>query len=393
MKIPPRFRALFRSIAINGLLVGTSFLVAAFVAEVLIRVIAPQQLIQIRPDIWQPADTVGWLARPNVNTEINTGERTVSIRTDYEGYRVGRNGRREGQHQVLLIGDSFMQALQVQYEASTAGRLEVDLSKRLGVPVAVRNAGVAGWGPSQYYLRTRSLLARDSFDLVVVAFYVGNDVSRSRRDRIGPRVHIQRNGFRVPRRLTWKEFVDALMRPVNDLLEVRSHFFILAKNRLQTLRMRLGLSPAYFPDVFRLSEADEPRWSVAADLSLDLAMAAAAHSTPVLFVLVPTPFQVDTASFREYVAGFGIDSTTVDLDQPNRILLSEFRTRGLNVIDALSVFRAAQHDQAELYGTVDPHLSPAGHQELADFVAPYAEKLLLAPKLGGSPHRSVSNGQ
>ncbi len=49
MKIPPRFRALFRSIAINGLLVGTSFLVAAFVAEVLIRVIAPQQLIQIRP--------------------------------------------------------------------------------------------------------------------------------------------------------------------------------------------------------------------------------------------------------------------------------------------------------------------------------------------------------
>ena len=385
MKIP-RVRALFRSTAINGLLVGGSFLGAAFVAEFLVRVIAPQQLIQIRPDIWQPADTVGWLVRPNLDTEINTGERTVSVRTDHEGYRIGRNGRSEGQRRVLLIGDSFMQALQVQYEESMAALLEADLSERSGVPVAMRNGGVDGWGPSQYFLRTRSLLARDSFDLVIVAFYVGNDVVRYRRDLIEPRVHVKRSPFRVPRDLSRKEWTEALMLPLNDVLEVRSHLFLFLKNRFQNLRMRLGLSPAFFPDGFRLSEADEPRWNVTADLNLDLALAAAAHDTPVLFVLVPDPLQVDPAAFTQYIIGLGIDSTTVDLDQPNRILMSEFRSRGLNVIDALAEFRAAQRDEVKLYGTVDRHLSSAGHQELAEFVAPHAEALLLSPKLTGSRH-------
>jgi hypothetical protein len=102
-------------------LVLVSLVLACLAAEVLVRIVEPQQLIVDRPDIWQPRDTVGWEHRPNVQTTVNTGEGFVHFRTDAEGFRIGRAGRVEGDRQVLLIGDSFMEALQVEYEQSLAG--------------------------------------------------------------------------------------------------------------------------------------------------------------------------------------------------------------------------------------------------------------------------------
>ncbi len=69
-----------------SLLVG-SILVAALAAELMIRLVAPQQLISIRPDVWQPADSVGYLFRPNLRTTINTGEREVHLLTNAEVIR------------------------------------------------------------------------------------------------------------------------------------------------------------------------------------------------------------------------------------------------------------------------------------------------------------------
>src|SRR5712691_3072264 len=63
----------------NVTLLAGSFVVALVLAEVLVRFAAPQQLVALRPDVWQPADSVGWRFRPNLNTTVNTGERTVHV--------------------------------------------------------------------------------------------------------------------------------------------------------------------------------------------------------------------------------------------------------------------------------------------------------------------------
>jgi hypothetical protein len=133
----------------NVALLAVALCIALLGAELSVRVLAPQQLILKRTDIWQPADTLGWIHRPNVNTTINTGERAVHFRTDQDGYRVARSGRREDADQtVLLLGDSFMEALQVDYEQSLPGLLDVRLSSGLHGTIAVRNAGVGGGIPT-----------------------------------------------------------------------------------------------------------------------------------------------------------------------------------------------------------------------------------------------------
>lgn len=336
-------------------------------AEIAVRLAAPQQLIEIRPDLWQPIDTLGWGHRPDVSVLMNTGERTVTVRTDRDGFRVGTEGRRDAASQVLLVGDSFVEALQVEYEQSFGHLLERGLADSLGRSVAVRNAGIGGWNPNHYLLRTRALVQRDSFALVVVAVFVGNDAISRRVDAMPPRTPVERHRFRLPRGLAGAELRDALLAPVNDALEVRSHLYILFKNQLSTLRMRMGLTADYLPQVYRRDEAGAERWDLTAEVSRDLAAAAAARGVPTLFVLVPERFQVYDDEFRRYLAGFGVDSSLVDVEQPTRLLREAFEARGLRVVDALPVFRAASGGE-RLYGTVDQHLSPRGHQVLAELL-------------------------
>jgi hypothetical protein len=360
----------------NLLLVMMSISVALIFAEIAVRIVAPQQLIMIRPDVWQPADTVGWLHRPDVATEMNTGERTISLYTDADGFRVGAAGPVQGSREVLLLGDSFMEALQVDYEDSGAGLLEERLGRELGETVAIRNAGIGGWDPDQYLLRARSLIPESRYDAVVVAVYLGNDVIPSAREYVPPREPVRRYRFRIPRGLSRAELTNALARPLNDFLEVRSHLFLFFKNRLQSVRMRAGLAVLDFPPTFLRENDQVIPWDVTSGLLADIEELAEAHDVPSLFVLIPAPFQIDPDDLARYVQGYGIDPAGVDLEQPNRHLLEAMRTQGLNVMDLLPAFRDAHEGGTRLYGSVDQHFTIEGNRLFADLVGPRVLELL-----------------
>lgn len=345
-------------------------------AEGVVRLMAPQQLIDYRADMYRPSDVYGHEQVPNVSTTVNTGERRVHFRTDGEGFRVGQSGPVDADTRVLLIGDSFVQAIQVEYEQSYAGLLGASLSRATGRPVAMRNTGVAGWDVNHYLIRARNSFARERYAAVVVSVTMENDVVPQRVTAPPRRETTILHPLRIPRSLEWVEVVDALLYPVNDFLEVRSHLYILARRELHTVRMRLGLSPLILPAHYYRAAADSSAWGITAAALTDLAELSAAHETPIVFVLLPSDYQVDRESFEQYVRGFGLDPSTMDMDQPNRILGEALRRAGLNVIDALPALRQAQRPGTTLYGRVDPHLSPEGHQVVHRLLHPVVAGML-----------------
>lgn len=370
-------------------MLGAAVVVSLLVGEGAVRLVAPQQLIQLRPDIWAPADSLGWVNRPGVHTTINTGERTVHVYTDQDGLRIAGAGRPRAASNVLVIGDSFMEALQVEYEQSFSGLLEAGLTRRLGHPVAVWDAGVDGWDPPQYLIRARQLLNTHPFNLVIVGLYLGNDVVTERRHYFPPRAPQVRHRLRFPRALRWSAWVDALLYPINDVLKRHSELFMLAKNQLQTLRQRLGLTADYFPIVMRRREATSSRWAITARICQDIAQAAQAHGAPTVFVLVPDPLAVDTALFRSYTRGFHVDPATVDTHQPDRLMDEALRALDLRAVSVQAAFEQRHARGAELYGKVDRHLSPGGNAALAQLILPVAARLLTADQRGvgqAQPH-------
>lgn len=360
--------SLRKRILFSLILLAISLGVALVVGEVIVRLAAPQQLIMVRPDIWAPADSLGWHHASGLDTEVNTGERTVRFVTDSEGFRVGAEGRRTASDSILLIGDSFVAALQVEYEESLAGLIEDSISGASGTGVAVRNSGVGAWGPWHYLIFGRRRLAAHTYDLVLVSVFVGNDIVQQRRDYIEPRTPAARPRFRIPLTFLPRDWIEGVARPINEALESRSHLYVLLKNRSESLRIRLGLTSLYVPKGIIAERADGPEWEVTGNILADLAAVAESHDVPMVFVLIPARYQVNEDLFRGHARAFGIDSSTVELEQPNRRLREELIARGLEVVDVLPAFRAAAGRGQRLYGTIDPHLTPAGHTVLFDLL-------------------------
>lgn len=370
----------WRGFVLNGALLAGSLVVALLLGEIVVRIFVPQQLIMIRPDIWEPADTLGYVARPNVNTTVNTGERTVHLYTDSLGMRVGAGGRTHAhaKTRVLVMGDSFMEALQVEYPQSFPALLEEGLTRRLGRPVSVWDAGVDGWDPPQYLVRTRQILAHHSFNLVVVALYLGNDLVISPRAYRPPRHPAERHHFRLPRNLSRKEIVDATLYPINDFLEVRSQLFIFFRTRLRTLLTRLGLSAMDIPVGILRRDASSPMWNVTAHVCANIATLAAQHGARTIFALIPPEYAVVPTEAAQIRDGFGIDSSSVDGNQPNRLLLRALRALHLTAVPAEPAFDSAAVKGVQIYGTVDRHLTPDGHRLLERVVEPVAANALAS---------------
>lgn len=337
--------------------------------EVVVRLVAPQQLVVQRPELFRPMDSLGYAHRPNVHLSVNTGDRTVTVHTDGSGFRVGADGRPPGDYRLLLLGDSFMAAMQVEYQESLAGLVERCFADRTGKSVAVWNTGVAGWDPPQYYLQARRALETWPFEVAVVAVFLGNDVADGLAV-LPPREADQRHPFRVPKRLTQDEVVDAVLYPANDVLEANSHVFLFFKNRSQALLMRLGLTTIDIPAVLRRSEAGSARWGRTADMLAQIDSLASARGIPTVFVLIPAIEQVVPRVFEERAEAFGIDPDVFDLEQPERLMAVELQARGLHFVSLLPALRAAERRGAALYGRVDWHPSAEGHQVMWKVVGP-----------------------
>jgi hypothetical protein len=377
---------LFRTLLLNGLLVGLSGLFACGLGEVAVRVAVPQQLIIRRADIYQAVDSLGWRHQPNIVTTINSGEREVTLATDPRSLRIAPGTTRvPDARKVLILGDSFMEAIQVEHDSSTAGMLEAALRTSLPDPtLETWNAGVGGWSPEQYRLRAEALLRETQFSAALVAVYLGNDIMQWRTAAYKPRTPTDLHTLRFPRRLSTSEFVDALAYPVNDFLEERSHLFVLVKSRLETLRMRMGLTAAYFPPDFNKSVAADGRWANTATILEEIAAAARKTGVEPLFVLLPAPYQIDPALMMQYARGFGLDTASIDAEQPNRLLAAEMTARGLRHVDVLPAFREAQQAGTQLYGKVDQHFTAAGHALLVAQVLPLLTEQ-LSPVSASTP--------
>jgi len=170
--------------------------------------------------------------------------------------------------------------------------------------------------------------------------------------------------------------VRGVLYPINDYLKQRSHLFILAKNQSRTMLMRFGLTYLYVPEEILRANADKPRWQITADVMRDIDALGRSHGVPVLFVLIPGNYEVEPDVFRKYLKGFDIDSASVDLEQPNRLLASRLAPLSLRTIDLLQPLREQAAKGKRLYGRVDVHFSPEGNDAVTRTIEPTVVSLL-----------------
>lgn len=363
-----------------GLLIF-SLVISLLLGEILVRFVAPQQLIVHSHHVWRPDETIGWRHVENANAQINTGEGTVHFVTDSNGYRI--NYPPEGEIStdpdisIITIGDSYLEAVQVENRYTMPQIIQRTLSDKYRKIVDVVNDGVGAWGPNHYLMEAKLALAKRKYDLGIIFIYAANDVVINKQSSFLPEVVSAQYHFRFPRTLKWSELRTNVFYPINDLLETSSHLFVLLKNRFQTIRARIGLTAAYFPPVFMLSEKESKRWQITVEICEEIEHVFAENRTPVLFVLLPAPYQVHKDEFYRYVEMFDIKLDSVNIDQPNTIFSDTFESKSLHLEDPLAHMRELAEQGHLMYGHVDNHLNEYGNRVVAEYIMGVVEQYLM----------------
>jgi hypothetical protein len=81
-------------------LLAVSIVLSVVLAEILVRVFLPQNLLLIRGDVWIPHERYAWTTAPNVDVAMSFGESPIRFVTDSDGNRTGPEGPRDGELRV-----------------------------------------------------------------------------------------------------------------------------------------------------------------------------------------------------------------------------------------------------------------------------------------------------
>jgi hypothetical protein len=178
---PQRKNASGKHIISSGIITIVSVCLTVFVLELGARLLPPPYDPAVG-EFFACNSTLGWIGAPNF-------EGTIEDPSFHQELTFNSLGMHDTEHplekppdvfRILLLGDSFVQAVQVN-ESETAHQVLEDYlneQKQTGQPtIEVLSSGVINWGTNQHlvYYREQGHLFQP--DLVLLAFYLGNDFS------------------------------------------------------------------------------------------------------------------------------------------------------------------------------------------------------------------------
>jgi len=391
-------------------------LAAAAVALALVLAEAALRLAGISyPNFYAPDPDRGWALQPGAEGWWRK-EGRAWVRISSAGLRDVEHAvaKPPGRLRVAVLGDSCAEALQVPVEQTFWKLLERRLP---GCPAVAGRAveaidfGVAGYGTAQELLTLRRDVWRYRPDVVLLAFYPGNDVRNNARpleqDPLRPYFTLAADGrlalddsfrgaagYRLRQSLAGRLAYGAydhlrLLQVAKQGKSVVDGWIGAAKARGKEqgeALQELGLDNAVYSP-----PADQDwreAWRVTEAMIAAMRDEAAAHRVPFAVVVLTTGMQVnpDAAVRAAFMRKLGV----ADLFYPGRRLAELGRAAGIPVLDlAPPLYRLASQDHVFLHGFANTppgegHWNGRGHAAAAALIAPWLCREVLGG-LGGRP--------
>jgi len=249
----------------------------------------------------------------------------------------------------------------------------------------VLNAGVSNWGTDNALLYFRSEGRKYRPDLVLLAFYTGNDVMDNYRQVLAPPWGVRadkpyfelRAGRLVLRHipLPAEPRRDRVIRRLQHFLVARSALYRLLPSRPPSRRGVARAAPAparALPGQIFLTETPEPyrvAWRITRGLVLALRAAVEAHGGRFAVVIVNSREEVCEGWRWTLTMQPAFRDSPHDFDKPNRLIIQFLRRKGIPAIPLLDAFRAEFGETEAGFFGLDYHWTPAGHELASQVIA------------------------
>jgi len=354
-----------RKWVVNGLLAVFAAGVALALTEIGIRLLAPQ------PTGLSFQDRYGLATHyPGITRYLSQYGHEVSFNSAGMRDREHVTKKPTGVFRILLLGDSFMEALQVPFEASLPSLLERRLEQETGKRVEVINAGVSGWGTDDElrYLTMYGLKYQP--DLVVVAMTLHNDIS----DNLRKDWHTTQGGALVDQTRVPMSFMQYKVVGLKAFISTRFQTYQLWRRVRHggAIRQAGRLLNSHVVQLFSEPTPDRIASAFAFTGLLMERMKAVTNvqGGRIALVLLPLRVQLSDSSFAAFVQAAGSTADQMPTGKPQRVVTEMAGRLRIPVIDLLPDFRAWTADSTgPLYLEWDGHWNEAGHKLAAGAVA------------------------
>ena len=371
-----------RSVLPKLVLLGLSTLMALAIAEIGVRIAMPQTL-----SIWSHMRDGQVVHRPNIRGHMTTLGRRID--TNSIGMRdVEHPDTPEpGTYRVLLLGDSFMEAMQVEWSDTLAAQLAVRLKGIGPERIEIVNASVSGWGTDDQLIYFRRIAHAWAPDLILVGMTLHNDVS----DNLALEFHDFQAGRIVERPETRIELPTWQRLQVQEWLASNSHLYRFSVGTLRARQVASGAKALnrHLIDLVRKnpSERLDAGWAITHQLLDALHADGRAIGADLAVFLIPLAIQVTDDRLADFLEGAGLAPSELDLERPQRLMRAWGERAGVEVIDLLPAFRDWTRETGrDPYLLVDGHWDERGHTLGARIVASELESRSLL----GDNQRSVA---
>lgn len=378
----PRRRRRVATVALTAV----SFAVALVVAELVVGWVVPLEEVTLVHD-----PLLGFRGRAHMTVpwtrEMEGGQRTV--RTNAGGWhdRERTRQRLPGHRRLAFLGDSFLEAYQVEVDESFPQRLarrlgETDASSGAGgVVVEAVNFGVHGYGLGVHHLFVRHYLGEWGPDAVVLALFLGNDL----HDNYAPVASASVPRFTV-------EGSELIYTPspaggwrvwLRDRVLARSSLMRFAWMRLiktnrgaMQMARRAGLVST--PNTVPAAAADRDRMLATADHLLGrIATDLAEVDTGLLVFVIPDPIRIHHRLLQERGQ---VSADPEELIEQKAILeaglLGILRDRGIQYLYPRAEFEAQIRAGEAMYRGGFGHFTAAAHDLSARLLAEPVRRLV-----------------
>ena len=373
------------------MLASLSVVLALALLEVFLRV------THLQPDFfWQLDGEVGATHIPSKKGWVVFRGGRQYIEINSLGYRDRERSVRKapGTFRVALLGDSFVEALQVGQEETLAAVLERRLNEECGPRAFTRfevlNFGVSGFGTAEELETLRHRAAAFEPDLVLLNLYTSNDLYDNSNELdvepnrlhyvLGPHGDLQRLPFAVHDNV------------VKRWLRAHSYAFLFVRDRIKTFgawshasataaslqigggaghQARNGLALGGVQYLRQLPPAVSRAWQVTAALIAEVRSETTRRSARFGVVVIPNREEIETRGSRS------------DLDSPDDFQQSLLRVDricrdlGLECLQLADVFRGTP--VSTWYFPLDGHWTAKGHARAAAATFEWMTHSDLAP--------------
>jgi lysophospholipase L1-like esterase len=357
-------RHLLRPAALCLLIFGVQFLLF----EVGLRTWGSSEAAPAFQGLFADDPAIGYRLKPGARVRFTTAEFDTALTVNNSGVRDDDEiGPKEAnERRILLLGDSLVMSVQVPFE-QTFGEL---LERRLNAAQSryryrVINAGVQGYGPVEELLLLRSIAPAMQPDVVIETIFVGNDAEEAVTS--APRLDADGRGA---------------TEAIQQSTSTRLRRLVRRSMVLQVLRLRITAATSRFagvtgrpePPMQSYAAAPAPRIEQGLAISRRVVDAMISESAVLgartAVVLMPARFQVDDADYarlRQIVAESGGELVRDGATNRFKEALDGIEAP---VFDPLPAMRAALPGP-DLFFQQTVHLTPRGHQIVADAVAQF----------------------